>query len=355
MKTVEIGGRVIGEGAPCYVIAEIGSNHNGDLGTAKEMIQIAKDAGVDAVKFQIFKEKGLYPPNAGSVDYLRMNKTINDLVKENEVPNEFHLELLTFCQSLGIDYLCTPTDEEVADYLDEIGVSAFKIASYALTHVPLLKHIASKGKPIILSTGCTYLEEIAEAVRVIRDCGNDQLILMQCVSQYPADINHTNIRVINTLKSAFQVPVGMSDHSLDPFAVPYASVAIGADVIEKHYTLDRNQSGPDHSFAIEPGELKTLTAGVRQVEAAMGVSEKYVTEVEAEMRTFAHRSIFTTTRIECGEVISRANTAILRPGKKPSGIAPRFYETILNARVLQSVPEGQAITWADLLQTKEGS
>mgnify|MGYP001189916846 CR=1 FL=1 len=153
MRTVEINGISIGANAPCFIIAEIGSNHNGDLDTAKNMIKIAKENGADAVKFQIFKEKTLYPSEAGKVDYLKLSKTINELVRENEVPDEYHLELLKYCNEIGISYLCTPTDEELADYLDEIGVSGFKIASYALTHVPLLKHIAKKGKPILLLHG----------------------------------------------------------------------------------------------------------------------------------------------------------------------------------------------------------
>lgn len=350
MRKVEINGKFIGDDAPCFIIAEIGSNHNGDLNTAKNMIKIAKESGVDAVKFQIFKEETLYPPESGKVDYLNIEKTINELVKENEVPNEFHRELLKYCNNIDICYLCTPTDENLADYLDEIGVSGFKIASYALTHFPLLKHIAKKGKPILLSTGCTNLEEISEAVRVIRETGNDKLVLMQCVSQYPADINHTNINVINTLKTSFQLPVGMSDHSVDPFVVPYASVAVGADIVEKHYTLDRSQDGPDHSFAVEATELKQMSSGIRSVEAAMGTPEKYVTQVEAEMRSFAHRSVFTTQTLDVGAVISLDNTAILRPGKKKPGIAPKFYEQILGAKVLSVVPEGESVKWSHILK-----
>jgi len=349
MRTIQINGRMIGSDYPSYIIAEIGSNYNGDLETAKKMIDLAKDSGVDAVKFQIFKEKTLYPPEAGVVDYLKMNKSINQLVIENEVPNEYHLQLLQYCNQVEVTYLCTPTDEVLADYLDEIGVGGFKIASYALTHIPLLKHIAKKGKPIILSTGCTNLEEIAEAVRTIRETGNDQLILMQCVSQYPAEIEHTNINVINTLKTAFQLPVGMSDHSRDPYVVPYASAAIGADLIEKHYTLDRSQEGPDHSFAVEPDELKQMVMGIRSVEAAMGTSEKYVTEIEQEMRSFAHRSVFTTRQINKGEVISSENTAILRPGKKQHGIAPKYYEKILGAKIIRSVSAGEVVKWSDVV------
>lgn len=346
---VMLDGKKIGDGEPCYVIAEIGSNYNGSLETAEEMIRLASDAGVDAVKFQIFKEKGLYPVNAGKVDYLQLNKTINDLVKENEVPDEYHKQLLALCEKYDVTYLCTPTDEKVADYLDEIGVKGFKIASYALTHLPLLRHIARKNKPIILSTGSTYLEEVATAVRVIQEEGNDQLLLMQCVSQYPADIEATNLKVISTLKNAFEIPVGMSDHSEDPYVVPYASVAIGADMLEKHYTLDRRQDGPDHSFAVEADELAKMVKGIRSVEAAMGTGKKFVTPHETEMRDFAHRSIFASKVIAAGEVISRENTAILRPGKKKPGIIPASYELVLGSSVNKEIPEGSAIQWEDLL------
>lgn len=346
---VMLDGKKIGEGEPCYIIAEIGSNYNGSLETAEEMISLASDAGVDAVKFQIFKEKGLYPVNAGKVDYLQLNKTINDLVKENEVPDDYHRQLLVLCEKYNISYLCTPTDEHVADYLDDIGVKGFKIASYALTHHPLLRHIARKNKPIILSTGSTFLEEVAIAVRIIQEEGNDQLMLMQCVSQYPADIEATNLKVISTLKSAFEIPVGMSDHSKDPYVVPYASVAIGADMLEKHYTLDRRQNGPDHSFAVEADELAQMVKGIRSVEAAMGSGKKVVSEHETEMRNFAHRSIFASKTIAKGEKISRKNTAILRPGKKKSGIIPANYELVLGSSANKEISNGSAIQWEDLL------
>lgn len=349
MESISINGRAIGPNQPCYIIAEIGSNYNGDLKTAKKMIDIAKNCGVDAVKFQIFKENTLYPPCAGTVDYLNMDKSINDLVKENEVPNEFHLELLNYCREHAITYLCTPTDEALSDYLDDIGVSAFKIASYALTHLPLLKHIAKKGKPIILSTGGTNLEEISEAVKVIREAGNDQLMLMQCVSQYPADINHTNLRVISTLREAFNLPVGMSDHSRDPYIVPYASAAVGANLLEKHYTLDRRQDGPDHSFAVEPEELGRMVHGVRSVESAMGTSEKFVSPVEYEMRSFAQRSIFVNADLEAGSTISRTNIAILRPGKLAAGISPKYYDRVIGAQLVKSVKRGSALNWSDLI------
>lgn len=346
---VMLDGKRIGEGEPCYIIAEIGSNYNGSLETAEEMIKLASDAGVDAVKFQIFKEKGLYPVNAGTVDYLQLNKTINDLVKENEVPDDYHRQLLQLCEKYNVTYLCTPTDENVADYLDDIGVRGFKIASYALTHHPLLRHIARKNKPIILSTGCTFLEEVATAVRIIKEEGNDQLLLMQCVSQYPADIEATNLKVINTLKSAFEIPVGMSDHSEDPYVVPYASVAIGANMLEKHYTLDRRQDGPDHSFAVEADELAQMVRGIRSVEAAMGTGKKFVTVAETEMRDFAHRSIFACKTIAKGAAISRENTAILRPGKKKPGIIPASYELVLGSSVNKEISNGTAIQWEDLL------
>lgn len=350
MSIVDIEGRKIGDGSLCYIIIEIGSNYNGDLCTAKKMIDQIKDSGADAVKFQIFKENTLYPAHAGTVDYLKNNIEINELVKKAMVPDNYHKELHDYCKNISLTYICTPTDEAVADYLDSIGMAAFKISSYALTHFSLLKHVARKGKPIILSTGSCYMHEVAEAVKIIREEGNNQIILMQCVAQYPAQIEYTNLKVINTLKQCFNLPSGMSDHSKDPFIVPYASVARGANVIEKHFTLDRNQEGPDHSFAIEPDELKNMVKGIREVEKAIGTSEKYVTPVEDELRRWAQRSVFTMENICKDDIISKENIAALRPGKKKAGIPARFYELVLGCHVNKNVSKGEALQWNDILQ-----
>lgn len=350
MLRVPISNRLVGENEPVFIIVEIGSNYNQDFSTAARMIDIAQEAGADAIKFQIFQEKRLYPPNAGKVDYLQKDVPINTLVKMAEVPNPMHQKLMDYCLQKGTLYLCTPTDQDVADYLQSIDVPAFKVASYALTHLPLLRHIARKGKPMILSTGASHFHEIAEAVAAIREEGNDQIILLQCVARYPAEPFHANLRVMDLMRSAFDVPVGYSDHSIDPFVVPYAAVARGASVLEKHFTLERKQEGPDHAFALEPTELRAMIKGIRAVQDSMGNGVKKVEPWEYELRQFTYRSIFATTQIHRGDRLSLDNLDCLRPGKKQSGIPARFLEIILGAKALREVPAGTALQWGDVLE-----
>jgi N-acetylneuraminate synthase len=327
---------------------EIGSNYNQNFETAKKMIDLVKLSGADAVKFQIFKEKKLYVPNAGKVDYLKSDVQINDLVKKAEVPDDFHRKLFNYCQKVGLIYLCSTSDEETADYLESLGVSAYKITSYDLTNHFLLRHVAKKKKPVILSTGAGTEREVSEAVKVINKCGNNKIILMQCVAQYPADYKNTNLKVMVAYEKKFSVPTGISDHSLDPFVVPYAATAVGAKVIEKHFTLDRHQQGPDHAFAIEPDELKRMIEGVRNVELAIGTGVKKPSKGEEELRVFAYRSIFATKDIKKGELTTLNNSYVLRPGKKERGIDAKFYEKILGKRVIKNIKANTSIKWSDL-------
>jgi N-acetylneuraminate synthase len=350
MSAVTIDGKSIGENNPCYIVVEIGSNYNGDLDTAKKMLDIIKESGADAAKFQIFKEERLYPKDAGKVDYLNSNTTINEIVKNAEVPDHYHKELYDYCKKIELTYLCTPTDEEVADYLNSLGVAAFKVASYALTHHNLLKHIAGFGKPMIISTGASHLHEIAESIKLIRDQGNDQIILMQCVAQYPAQLEHTNLKVMDTLRKSLSLnAVGISDHSKEPFVVPFAAVARGADILEKHFTLDRDQKGPDHSFAVEPDELIEMVKGIRSVEKTLGTGEKYVTPVETELRKFTERCIFVTKDLEKGTGITKLNTSVLRPGKKKSGIPAKYYDIVLGSKLNIDKKNGESLQWKDIL------
>jgi len=247
-------------------------------------------------------------------------------------------------------YLCTPTDEESADFLEKLGVVAFKVASYALTHLRLLRHLAKKNKPIFLSTGASHMHEVAEAIMTIRAEGNDNIYLLQCVAQYPADIQATNLKVIDVYKDAFNCPAGISDHSLDPFVVPYAAVARGADIVEKHFTLDRNQDGPDHSFAVEPDELKKMVKGIRMVEQAIGVGEKKVLSNELELRNFTNRCVFAIKDIKGGERITKDLIDILRPGKKPRGLDAKYYDLVVNAVATDDISKGQAIKWKHIIR-----
>ena len=346
---IKIGNDVISNNSKCYIISEIGSNHNNNLQKAFKLIDIAKKAGSNAVKFQIFREKRLYPPNAGKVDYLKMKKTINQLVTENEAPLSFHEKLFRYCKKKKITYLCTPTDEKLADFLDNLGVQAFKIASYASTHLPLLSHIAKKKKPIILSTGSTSLPEIYEAVDTILKEDNKKIVILHCVSKYPAKLSECNLNIIKTLSTQFDFPIGLSDHTMDPIIAPLTSVVLGAKVLEKHITLNRKDDGPDQAFSIEPNELKYMIYSIRNAEKSLGSKEKKVFPFESEMRKFAHRCIFTTKIIKKGEKFTKQNTAILRPGKKKFGIKPKYYNLILGSKTMKTLPNGYAIKFEDFI------
>lgn len=349
IKNIKIGKNFIGENSKTYVITEIGSNHNNDLEKAYKMIDIAKRCGSNAVKFQIFREKRLYAPNAGKVDYLKLNKTINEIVIENEAPLSFHKKLFNYCKKKKITYLCTPTDEILADYLDEIGVEAFKIASYASTHLPLIRHIAKKGKPIILSTGSTSLFEIHEAVETILSQKNEKIIILHCVSKYPAKLQECNLNIIKKLREQFNFPIGLSDHSLDPVVAPVTSVVLGAKVIEKHFTLNKKDYGPDQKFSIDPDQLRIMINAIRGAEKSLGTNVKKIFSFEKELRDFAHRSIFSTKKIKKGEKFTKNNIAVLRPGKKKKGLMPKYYEIILGAKSFKNIEAGKAINFKDFI------
>lgn len=349
MKNIKIGKKTIGDGEPTFIIAEAGSNHNGKLDLAKKLIDTAAEAGADAVKFQVFRANRLYPKRSGTADYLKNEKSIYQIIKEMEMPHEWLPELFNYCNKKGIIFLASVFDEESADKLEEVGVAAFKTASYECTHLPLLEHIAKKRKPVIMSTGLASIEEIRESLGVIYSSGNKDVALMHCVTKYPAPVEHTNLKVMDTLKSEFETPVGISDHSRNPLVVPLAAAALGANLIEKHFTLDNNLPGPDHKFAVEPQELKDMVKGIRDVELALGSPVKKITPVEEELYKFARRRIHARKRIEKGEVLTEENIAILRSGKLKPGLEPKFFEELLGKKANRGIEEGEGITW-DLVQ-----
>lgn len=336
MKKVRIGDRVVGEGEPCFIIAEAGSNHNGSLEHAKKLIAVAAEAGVDAVKFQTFRASKLYPQSAGNCNYLGISKPIYDIISELEMPYEWIPELADYCHQHNVIFLSSVFDEQSADRLDPF-TPAYKIASYEMTHWPLVRYMAEKGKPVIVSTGTADLTEVAETVAYFRQTGNDQLILLQCTASYPAPLVSLNVRAVKTLKEEFDLPVGLSDHSRDPLVGPLAAVALGASVIEKHFTISNDLPGPDHRFALEPAELRTMVEKIRGLEAALGSGEKTVNRVELELRAFARRSIFATRDIEAGEKLLAENIAVLRCGQLQAGLEPKFYHEILNRRATRRI------------------
>lgn len=336
MNAIDIGGRKVGAGQPCFVIAEAGSNHNGSLDSARALIRLAAEAGADAVKFQTFRAAKLYARSAGQSDYLNLEKSIYDVIAEMEMPYEWLPLLADEAARAGLLFMSTPFDEKSVDEL-EPHVPAFKVASYEMTHLPLVRYIARKMKPLIISTGTADLEEVRTTVEAVRATGNDRFILMQCTASYPAPPAALNLRTIDTMRREFGVPVGLSDHSRDPLVAPIAAVALGAAVIEKHFTFSNDLPGPDHRFAIEPDELRAMIAAIRQTESALGTGLKVPDEAEQELREFARRSIFTVRPIREGETFTNENIAVLRSGKAGQGLPPSALDDVLGKRARRAL------------------
>ena len=344
VTAIDIAGRQVGPGHPCFIIAEAGVNHNGSLEMARQLVDVAAQAGADAVKFQTFKAEKVVSRQAPKAAYqLQTTDTGEsqlDMVKRLELPFDAFRELYDYCQAKDILFMSTPFDEESADFLDELGVPVFKVGSGEITNWPFLEYVAHKGKPMILSTGMSYLSEVDEAVRVIRDAGCDQLLLLHCVSNYPADPAGANLRAMHTLATAFGVPVGYSDHTLG-IVVAIAAVALGACVIEKHFTLDRGLPGPDHRASLEPGELVVLVQGIRAVEAALGHGRKEPAISEANTAAVARRSLVAARNIPAGTMLTEELMAIKRPG---TGLPPAMRSYLIGRTVRTTIPAGVLLT-----------
>ena len=346
---IQIGTRVIGPGHPCYVIAEVGVNHNGDPELAEKLVDVAIEAGADAVKFQSFVAERLVTRSAPKAEYQRQTtgegESQLEMLRQLQLSEEVHRRVQAYCEERGILFFSTPFDEGSADLLDELGVPAFKVSSGDITNLPLLEHIARKGKPMLVSTGMSYLGEVEEAVRTIRGTGNDQLVLLHCVSNYPAAIADANLRVMHTMAEAFRVPVGYSDHTPGVEAA-LAAVALGACVVEKHFTLDKGMPGPDHLASLEPRELKALVTGIRAVEQALGDGVKRPAESEANSRAVGRRSLTAAADMPAGTRITREMLAVRRPG---SGIPPRDLGMVVGRTTALPLQEGEVLSWESLL------
>jgi N-acetylneuraminate synthase len=335
-QTFAVYGKEIGQSARCFVIAEAGSNHNGSRDTALKLIEAAADAGADAVKFQTFEARRLYPKSAGQSDYLRDETPIFDIIKAMEMPHEWLPLLRDHAHQRGLAFISSPFHEEAVELLDPF-VDAFKIASYELTHEPLLKAVAARKKPVFLSTGAATTDEAKAAARALEAAGCDELVVFQCTASYPTPPEAANVRALVTLREALGVPTGLSDHTRDPCVAPMVAVALGAAAIEKHFTLSNRLPGPDHAFAVEPDELALLVRRVRDVEAVLGSGSKEVHAVEQELRGFARRSIFSTRPISRGERFTRDNVDVLRQGKLGSGLPPAALERVLSSVAARDV------------------
>ena len=345
---IKIGERWLGEGEPCFIVAEAGSNHNGSLDQALRLIDVAVGAGADAVKFQHFMASKLYPPSAGESDYLGISKPIYAIIREMETPDDWVSHLANYCRERSITFLSSAFDEASAD-LREPYVPAFKVASYEMTHHPLLRHIARKGKPMIVSTGTATLEEVIETVKSIRAAGNEQVILLQCTASYPTPLESVNARALVALRESTGLLTGLSDHSRAPIVAPVVAVALGACLIEKHFTLSNHLPGPDQKFAVEPHELKEMVRRIRQAEQTLGHGRKETLPVEQELRSFARRSIFATRAIAAGEMLNAKNIAVLRCGKLGFGLAPEEYEKLFGQRAARDICANSLIRRDDLL------
>lgn len=341
-REVKIGGKKIGLGRPTYIIAEVGANHNRDKTIAKKLIDKAADAGVDAVKFQTYKAETLYSKNTPKFSKDTMRPY--DLIKTNELPLEWHWELFQYAMRKKLHFLSSAFDFQAVDELQNIGVPAFKVASFEIVDHELLRYIAKNKKPIILSTGLATLGEIEEALNVIRSEGNDEIILLHCASLYPSPPEIVNLNVIQTLSKTFQVPIGFSDHTLGTH-IALAAIVKGATVIEKHFTLDRMMKGPDHSFAIEPNELKQLVKNIRDVETAMGTGIKIRSKAEQEMFEKGRRSIIAAQDIKKGTKIEREWLIVKRPGY---GIKPKYLGLVVGRTAKRDIKADEWITWNDI-------
>ena len=337
----------IGGKHPLFFIAEAGVNHNGSTTMGKQLIDIALEAGADAVKFQTFKTKNIITRKAPKSTYhIETTGDDNDqswfnLLKTQEMSKKMHVDLINYCNNQGIIFLSTPYDEESADLLEELKVPAYKIASTDTSNIPLLKYIAKKGTPMILSSAMATMEEVELAVRTVRSEGLNEIAMMQCTGNYPAKLSDTNLRVMQTYKEKLNCIIGYSDHTMD-LINPVAATAMGAKVYEKHFTIDRSLPGPDHRMALELDELKQTIKAIRDTELALGNPIKKVLEDEKENRIKLRKSIVTITDIRKNTIIKRNMIAIKRPG---NGIPPPEIENIIGKKAAIDISLGTVLTF----------
>lgn len=345
---VRLGARSLGIGHPCYVIAEAGVNHNGDPQLALRLIEAAAAAGADAVKFQTFRAELLVTPAAPKAEYQTRatgaGETQLEMLKRLELPQDAYPALQAHCLSHGVTLLSTPFDPDSADMLEALAVPAFKIASGEITNLPLLRHVAAKGRPLLVSTGMATLGDVEAALQAIRSGGNPPVALLHCVSCYPAAPAEVNLRAMETLSRAFSLPVGFSDHTVGT-EVALAAVALGACLVEKHLTLDKGLPGPDHQASADPAEFAFLVRGIRNVEQALGHGRKEPSPREAATAAVARRSLTAARDIEAGELLQAEMIAIRRPG---TGLAPALFPVLVGRAARRRIAAGELLGWDDL-------
>jgi len=314
-----------------FIIAEAGVNHNGSIDFAKNLIDVAVNSGADAVKFQTFKAKNLVSVNAPKAEYQKQTTNSSEsqfnMIKKLELNEDIHKELIAYCKEVNITFLSTPFDNESANLLFKLGLQIFKIASGEITNLPFLKHIGSLNKKIILSTGMSTLEEIAGAITILTDSGSqkENITVLHATTMYPTPMEDVNLNAMQTIKNKFNVSVGYSDHTLG-IEVDIAAVAMGATIIEKHFTLDKKMEGPDHKASLEPDELKSMVDAIRNIEKAMGDGVKRPAISEKSNIDIARKSIVANKEIKKGQIFSENNITTKRPG---TGTSPMEWDFII--------------------------
>ena len=337
---ITIGQREVGAGRPCFIIAEAGINHNGDVKLAAELVAAAAEAGADAIKIQThFPEHEML---RGGATAAYVGESLFDLLTRTAVSRDDHLTLRDLAAKKGIIFLSTPFSREAADFLETVGVPAFKTGSGELTHVPLQQHIARKGKPMIISTGMSMPDEIDRTVQAVRQIGTP-FALMHCTSTYPTPYEHVQLDCIPALQAKYSVPVGFSDHTLGSFAA-FAAVTLGANLFEKHFTVSRSLPGPDQQGSMEPKELADVVRGIRAIEQAAGAS-KQIQPGEQDVRTMAHHSVVSIRDIAAGATIGAADVWAKRPG---TGIPARQLREVVGRVAARAIPKDHLVSWDDL-------
>ena len=346
---IKIGTFDLSASSRTFIVAELSANHNQKLEVARDTIKAARECGADAIKLQTYTADTLTIDSNQSYFQIKQNtlwdgKTLYQLYQEAFTPWEWQLELKKLANGLGMECFSSPFDPSAVDFLEKINMPAYKVASFEITDIPLIEYIASKGKPVIISTGIATLADITDAVTTCRRMGNNQIVLLKCTSAYPAPLDEINLKTIPDLQQKFDCLVGLSDHTLG-ISVPIAAVAVGAKIIEKHFILDHELGGPDAAFSIEPSEFKNMVANIRQVETALGNINYDLSERVQKNRVFA-RSLFITENMKKGDLFTRNNVRSIRPGY---GIAPNYLNEILGKRARKDIERGTPLNF-DLIE-----
>jgi len=351
MKNIKIGNREVGVGQPSYIIAEIGSNFDQDIKRAKKLIDLAKECGADAAKFQCFRAEkivsqegfeGLKEGFQGKWD-----KPVYQVYQDAEFPREWHEELYKYTTSKGLDFLSAPYDKEAVDILDNMGLPVLKIGSGDINWLEMVEYISAKGKPVILGTGASTLSEIDEAIRVIRSTGNNDIVLLQCITNYPSNFESANIRAMKSMGEMFDVLVGYSDHTPGNI-VPLGAVSLGACMIEKHFTDDKKRKGPDHPFAMDGKDFKEMVDSIRILEKSLGSPTKDLYDEESLTVVLQRRCLRASCDILAGSEISQEMVDVLRPAPREA-LVPKYKNVIAGKKAKSTIKKGDVFTWKKIL------